>query len=66
MENSISKCCGFSPTLRVRPRIVLTAEIAYVRYECIRCGSCSPLSITESEAAKHWQDENEVKETGSP
>jgi len=44
--------------LRVRPRIVNTTEIAYVRFECPVCGHTGPLSITEDEALFYWLQEN--------
>lgn len=51
---SVDPCCGLVPILRVHPRIVFTTEIAYVRFECPKCGHCGGLAITEEEAAILW------------
>lgn len=48
-EDTLICHCKKVPTLRVRPRIVLTTEIAYVRFEC-SCGTVGGLAITEEEA----------------
>ena len=52
--NGFPPCCGREPMLRVRPRIIFTTLIAYVRYECALCGHCGGLAITEAEARAFW------------
>jgi hypothetical protein len=46
--------CKKPVTLRVRPKLVFTTVIAYVRYECKGCGSVGGLAITELEARTLW------------
>lgn len=54
--NGLPRCCGIEPTLRVRPHIVFTTLIAYVQYECRKCGMVGGLAITEPEAIGLWRE----------
>lgn len=54
--NHYGECCGREPVLRVRPRLVLSAEIPYVTYECAVCRRSGGLAITEAEARCMWEN----------
>lgn len=43
--------------------MVLGTLLAYVRYECPRCGEVGALSITEDEAARLFDGSGTVKES---
>lgn len=53
-------CCGRQPMLRVRPQIVRTTEIAYVRFECSVCGHTGPPAVSEDAALFGWLQENRL------
>lgn len=60
-----SLCCEKPPMLRARPNIVFESEIAYVQYECVKCGSMGGLAIVEPEARQLWDDDRSSSLTQS-